>query len=66
MNNKLENLKILSFSNPIIPIYIKKPVSDQELIEIKRLQNIENEYWMSIGSTVLKPLELINTSNQVN
>ena len=51
MNNKLDKLKILSVSNTLIPIYKKKLVSNEELIEIKRLQDIENEFWINIGST---------------
>jgi len=51
MNNKLDKLKILSVSNTLIPIYKKKSVSKEELIEIKRLQDIENEFWINIGST---------------
>lgn len=51
MNNKLDKLKILSIPDPIIPIYKKKSVSNEELIEINRLQDIENEFWINIGST---------------
>jgi len=65
MNNKLEKLKILSSSNPTIPIYKKKPISNDELIEIKRLQDIENECWINIGVTVLPSLQQIYNSNKI-
>jgi len=51
MNNNLDKFKILSISNPIIPIYKKKSVSNEELIEIKRFQDIENKFWINIGSS---------------
>jgi len=62
MNNKLDKLKFLSISNPIIPIYIKKSVSNEELIEIKRLQDIENEFWINTGSNkaFLSSLEIMH------
>ena len=48
--------------NKVVPEYISKPVSDKELDEIKRLQNIENSFWMPKTNSDMDKQELLDTT----
>jgi sulfonate transport system substrate-binding protein len=53
-------------AKPVIPPYPKKPLSEEELREMKRLQDLETECWMNVGTGVLPSIEWVGHTKPVS